>query len=493
MIGRILLRTAAEQGDAPALIHDGQSISHSQLAVAALRWATLLEKSVDAREMNPVAVRLPNTPDSVLIVAALMVLGIPVLPLNPQWCPEEIARSLGGLALSGIVTADGDLPVWRACPAFVSTPLVGLEDLRERAAFATPLAVTNRSDDDSGDRPALVLMTSGTTGTPKPVVRSQNNLLANARQVGEALGWAAGHRVLSVTPFHHANGFSNGLLLPLLRGGCIVSLARFFPATLARLLRDERVDTLIASPVVYRAMLACDEGTAVLGLLKECLSSGAPLPDDVALRAARQASVYIRELYGSSETGTVSIEPPRQPDEPRSAGLPVPGVEVAILTENGRRLPHGLEGLVAVRSPAVMRGYWTPDGIDPARSDDGWYLIGDRGLIDGKGELHLCGRFRAFVNVGGNKVDPREIEAIIREIDGVVRCRVDGRPDDRGTEEVCAEVFLRSGSGLDRTALLAHMRRQLAEYKLPRRIELHEYIPPALPDKHTDVSAESDR
>ena len=488
MIGQTLLRVAGERGDAPALFFEGRSWTYCLLAERALRWAAVLARAVDTGGVRPVAVQLPNTPDYAAAVVALMILGIPLLPVHPQWRPGEAASSLGNLGLAGILASEADLPRWREVPAFASVALIGVEALRRHAEQAIPISAAELGDTTDGDRPALYLMTSGTTGTPKTVVRSRNNLLANARHVGQTLGWAADQRILPVTPFHHANGFSNGLLLPLLRGSCIVILERFFPVTLARLIHDARVDALIASPVVYRALLSCDEGPGALRLLRQSLSSGAPLPREVADMAVRRAGVQIRELYGSSEAGTVSIEPDRGAEGPRSAGRPLPGVEVAILSDDGQALPRGEEGHVAVRSPAVMQGYWTPGGIDPARTVEGWFLIGDRGFLDAGGDLHLRGRLRGFINVGGSKVDPGEIESALRDLEGVARCRVLGRRDDRGGEEVCAFLVLRPGSSLDRAAVLAHLRLRLAEYKLPRRIEFEEYDAPALPDKHATPS-----
>jgi acyl-CoA synthetase (AMP-forming)/AMP-acid ligase II len=107
--------------------------------------------------------------------------------------------------------------------------------------------------------------------------------------------------------------------------------------------------------------------------------------------------------------------------------------------------------------------------------------------------VHLRGRLRDFINVGGNKVHPAEIESALRDLKGVARCRVQGRRDGRGSEEVCASIVLRPGSGLDRAAVLAHLRRRLAEYKLPRRIEFEEHDTPAIPDKHADPSESHER
>ena len=485
MLGQLLLESLARHGEAVALIDGDRRLSHREVAEGALRWARLLEARIAKGSNAPLALQLPNSADYAVIVTALLLLGVPVLPVNPQWSPAEVARSLGGQRLAGVLASRPSLANWQACPAFASTPLLPLEELLEQVGQIEPLPPPVMDPALLENRPALCLMTSGTTGEPKVVVRTHGNLLANARQVGSALDWQAGWRVLPVTPFHHANGFSNGMLLPLLRGCCVIVLRQFFPATVTRLMRDPGVDVLVASPVVYQSLLASPDDALALGTLRQALSSGAPLPADVCERAAAMGVGPIRELYGSSETGTISIEPARRTGAVRSAGIPVPGVEVAILSDQGAVLPVGAVGLVGIRSPAVMQGYWTPGGLDPARSPQGWYLTGDRGFLDPSGELHLQGRVRAFINVGGNKVDPGEIETLLQQIPGVVRGRVSGRPRSTGGEMISARVTVRPGCGLDQAALLAALRPQLAEYKLPRHFELQEDDSPALPDKHT--------
>ena len=165
MIGQALLRVAGERGDAPALFFEGQSWSYRLLAEKALRWAAALSSVVDTGGTHPVAVQLPNTPDYAAAVIALMVLGVPVLPVNPQWRPEEAASGLGNLGLAGILASEGDLSRWREVPAFASVVPVCIEELRQRAERGSPLSEAELGDVADGDCAALYLMTSGTTGS----------------------------------------------------------------------------------------------------------------------------------------------------------------------------------------------------------------------------------------------------------------------------------------------------------------------------------------
>ncbi|MFZ9753700.1 MAG: class I adenylate-forming enzyme family protein [Cyanobium sp.] len=487
MIGQRILNIVAEQGERPALINHGQCISYAEFADSALRFAAALQPFTGTNPPYPLGIQLPNASDYAIVVTALLILGVPILTVNPQWGPDEVSNALGGLPITGFLTSDPGLSRWKDSTLMATIPVLGLETLKTLGKQALPLDQSERGHVVPADHPALYLMTSGTTGMAKPVVRSQYNLLANAHNVGQALGWLPGHRVLPVTPFHHANGFSNGLLLPLLSGSCIVTLEQFFPARLLQILRETPVDTIIASPVVYRALLASDSGCEALGSLRQALSSGAPLTEDLADQVARQTGLCIRELYGSSESGTVTIEPERKLGEPRNVGIPIPGVELAILSVDGEHLPAGEAGHIAVQSQALMQGYWTPSGIEPARTEHGWYLMGDTGFIDHQGELHLQGRTRTFINVGGNKINPKEIESVINGITGVIHSRVQGYVNKRGREEIHALITIHPSSGLTRIDLINQMRCQLSEYKLPQRIELQHPNRSALPVKGSDV------
>jgi long-chain acyl-CoA synthetase len=196
------------------------------------------------------------------------------------------------------------------------------------------------------------------------------------------------------------------------------------------------------------------------------------LPEALAREAAAQWGVPLRNLYGSSETGTISIESPQNEDGKTSAGPPLESVEIRILSEAHEPLPMERAGLIAVRSAAVMKGYWTASGIDPARNAAGFYLTGDQGFLDRQGNLNLLGTGRPFLNIGGHKVSVQEIEEVLGRLPGVARCCVRGMGHPQLNQVIRASIWPQPGIQLHQNDVLAFCRQHLAEHKIPRQISI---------------------
>lgn len=476
------------------MVQDGQTTTFGQLLDLASGWVGQWHARPGFGPGGIVAIQLPNSAEYAAAVMACHWLGAAVLPVNTQWRPEEVARNLGGLPLVGILGNRETLAPWRDGQVLEDTPRLAVEDRPQ----ASPPSQHDRLEAllrrDLAGTDALILMTSGSSGLAKLVVRSQAQLLANARHVSAELQWPTGCRVLPVTPFFHANGFSNGLLLPLWSGGRIVLLRQFFPATVADLIEREAVQVVIGSPVVYESLLRYEVRPGHCTALEYAISSGAALPADVAERFQQRWGVPVRELYGTSETGTIAIGPrmagPFADGTMESgpgdsmAGRPLPGVEVSILSNKGAPVPPGEVGMIGVRSPAVMKGYWTPAGLDEGRDARGVYLTGDRGWLDAEGRLRLRGRSPRFLNISGNKVSAAEVEQVLISLKGVTRARVEV---EGASPQLVATLWLSAGALWTPPEVLQHCRGQLAEYKIPRRFVFQSALVADLPDKHSVV------
>ena len=341
--------------------------------------------------------------------------------------------------------------------------------------------------EDSGDDEALYLITSGTTGEPKLVVRTQINLMQNACSVGQALDMKPGAILLPVTPFFHANGFSNGMLLPILSGACLILITQYFPGRLVELIKRHGVEIILASPFVFANLKHHNPDAANLRTLRYCISSGAALPEEIFEHFRNEWGVPIRQLYGSSETGTISVDSLGVVHSEQTAGRPLSSVEVQILSDQEQALSQGQIGQIAVRSPAMMKGYWSPNGILSCRTSEGFFLTGDLGMINSEGNLKLQGRIRNFINISGNKVAPEEIEGVLRGIPGVLRCRVSATDHPRQTQTIAATLFVSSEAEVTQAKILEYCRQSLAEYKIPHHIYIRPYETPDLPDKHGDL------
>ena len=493
LIADLVARCRA-QPDAVAVIQDRHETTFGQLLQVACGWGGQWRSLPGFGPGGIVAIQLPNSADYAAAVMACHWLGAAVLPVNTQWRPEEFSRNLDGLPVSGLIGNRQTLAPWHDSQVWGKVPLLAVEDRPSAPTVAEQDRLEALLQRDLADTSALVLITSGSSGPAKIVIRSHAQLLANARQVGAELRWPAGCRILPVTPFFHANGFSNGLLLPLWSGGRIVLLRQFFPATFVDLIEREAVQVVIGSPVVYESLLRHEVRPGTCRSLEYAISSGAALPTGVAGQFRQRFGIPVRELFGTSETGTIAIGPRHggpfgdgtvEPAPGDSiAGRPLPGVEVSILSDDGRPLPRGEVGAIGVHSPAVMKGYWSPGGLHEGRLPGGPYLTGDRGWLDDEGQLWLRGRSPRFLNISGNKVSAGEVEQVLSGLSGVTRARVEveGTPS-----QLVATLWLSAGAALKQSEVLAHCRGQLAEYKIPRRFVLETVTAADLPDKHSVV------
>jgi acyl-CoA synthetase (AMP-forming)/AMP-acid ligase II len=433
--------------------------------------AALLARRWVPKPGDHVAIHLWNGQPYATVFFALMKLGVVAVLLNPRSRARELRAALLDLPVRGVVTSSELAGVWDEAGDGKALPVLAVDDLlAELADGRPPRVAADGGGIVPGDQAAVILCTSGTTGAPKRVVRSHQGLLANAGNVVSHLAMGAGAKILSVIPFAHANGFSNCFFAPLLSGTTLCLMKQFDPSEAAALVEREKIGFLPGSPFVFIQLLPVGRGR--LSSVKTALSSGAPLPPEIRSRCRDELGLEVRQLYGSSETGTVAIESAPSATVDGCLGRPLPGVEVAILDASRRPLPVGEVGEIVVRSPAMMSGYWEAEGLSRAGFDGDFFRMGDLGCLDQHGCLLLRGRAKRMINVAGLKVDPEEIAQVIRQLPEVGGCRVVGLPHPIQTEIVAATVWLRAGAELTRMALMAHCRRFLAEHKLPRHIVL---------------------
>ena len=455
---------------AEAVVDGPVRLSREDLVKRAASLAVHLRDHFDIRAGHIVAAGLPNCWQYPVCFAAVNLLGAVFLPVNPQWRAREIRWLVERLDVRAAFVADETRADW--AQSIEPARLAGLDDdsiqkgLSGHATGALP---------DSGPpaphATALLLTTSGSTGRPKIVPRTNANLLAGAAAVGDELAVGPGHRVLAVVPFHHANGFSNGLLMPLLRGGVPVIARNALPRPLAALVLAERVQLLNLAPVLYSVFAGQLPDPSHFASVEAFLCTGAPLPAPLARLWRNHFGIPVRQLYGSSETGVISIQRDTDPDVPGSVGRPLPPVSVLILDPAGRPVPPGATGEVAVRGPAMMSGYHDEPELNAAGFVDGHFRMGDAGRLSAEGHLVLEGRLKRWINLGGVKVDPVEVENVLHELGGVAYCHVFESHNGAGLAIIGARIQTCPGSTLSRRDVIEHCRARLAEYKIPREIE----------------------
>jgi len=316
---------------------------------------------------------------------------------------------------------------------------------------------------------AAVRLTSGSTGKPRGVVVTAEQLLADTRQITGTLGVRPNDTLVAAIPLGHAYGFGHILMSLVLQGTRPLLLEHPLPALLVEALSGPGPLVFPGTPYLFGLVMQAAGRKRFKGL-RLCLSAGAPLPAALSRDFKERFGLPVRTFYGTTESGGISYDRSRDgvlPDG--SVGTPLEGVRVEIRPERG-----GEEGTgrLCVQSEAVASGYVPEGGPD---LEGGRFVTGDLGQIDDQGCLRLLGRVDRMINVGGRKVNPAEVEAVLREVPGVRQAVVFGAPDRHRGQAVCACVV--AARGMTRETLLAACGTRLAPFKVPRRIELVDRIP----------------
>lgn len=329
--------------------------------------------------------------------------------------------------------------------------------------------------------------TSGTTGRPKGAMLSHRNLLAlRAPGYRAGLDWfpSRGCTVGQVLPVAHIAGTAYALF-GFYAGARIVVAREFDAGSVAALIDDEQVSHILLAPAAMQLVLEHSASAeADLSSLRYVTYGAAPIPEALLRRALDRLRCGFVQMYGMTEAagGVVALQPHDHlsdvPGRLRSAGTAMPGVEIAIVDDEWtHQLPDSI-GEIAVRSDAVMAGYWgRPDANAEVLGPDGWMRTGDIGRIDADGYLFVLDRAKDMIVSGGENVYPAEVENAIFGHPHVADVAVVGAPSDKWGEEVVALVVPRPGAALDLSALLAWLDGKLARFKLPKRLVMVDTLP----------------
>ena len=510
-----LERTVSRWPDGVALDFLGRSTTWASLSDRVSRVAEGLRR-LGVGAGDSVALVMPNCPQNVIAFQAVLRLGATVVEHNPLYTAGELRHPFadhgarvaivwdavvpvveelrGSCALEHVVAVDltTELP-WtkrlalrlpiakaRAARSQLTTPAPGALPWAGLEA-APPLDPSHPRPD--ADAVALLLYTSGTTGVPKGVPLRHRNLVANVEQ-GRA--WVPGLEegcevFLLALPLFHAYGVTVGMLLGTSLGATLVLL----PKPEVGLLMDaiaRQVPTFVpAVPPLYERIVAESErrGVSIHGI-RYGLSGAMPLPVPLVERWEAATGGLLVEGYGLTETSPVVVGNPMTADRrPGSIGVPFPDVEVRVADPDDldREVPLGEQGELLVRGPQVFEGYRGMPEETAAAFHDGWFRTGDVVRMDERGFLTIVDRIKEIIITGGFNVYPSEVEAVLREHDGVLDVAVVGLPHPSGSEEVVAAVVLAEGVAILPDDLHTHARESLTAYKVPRRFIVVELLP----------------
>lgn len=334
---------------------------------------------------------------------------------------------------------------------------------------------------------AALLYTSGTTGRPKAVALSEENIIANMDGCVEATGFDDAQVMLAALPLFHAYGLTVTTLLPVTMGASVVVPERFIPRQVLQLIDKYHVSCLIAVPGQYRVLIK-DPTPVDSSYFFLCIAGAERLPEHVAQDFQQRFGYPLVQGYGATELSPVVAFSPAGDNAPGSVGRPLPNIQVTIRDENDQILPDGTIGEVCVSGPSVMVGYYGDPQTTAQKIRNGVLHTSDKGYLDDNGYLFLVGRADDLVKVSGEKVYPSEVENALETIDGVEEAAVVAFPDEKHGSRLHAFVQLHEGAELTDAALRANCREIMEQYKIPRGFTFVPQMPRTLTGK-TDKRA----
>ncbi|GIW74355.1 MAG: long-chain-fatty-acid--CoA ligase [Phycisphaerales bacterium] len=466
-----LLRSLLRHPRRELVVDDRGAYSGLKLLAASQYLAGHIERRCAT---ETVGLLLPTSAAMPIAALAGWTLGRTVVPLNYLLQRDELQYVIDHCGTDTLLTVGPMLEHLGYTPRCDN--IVRLEDVPFRGA--PDLRWPVHAD---GQDLAVLLYTSGTSGRPKGVMLTHDNLLSNVRQVDRFVHFARQrHTFLGVLPQFHSFGLTVMTLLPLLLGQKVVYSARFVPQQIVRLIRQHRPTVFVAIPSMYGALLTVKNASAQdFASLRYAVSGGEPLPEDVLKRFADRFGVTIHEGYGLTETSPVTHWCRPSEFKPGCVGQPLPGVEQRIVDlDSGQPVGPGRQGEVRLRGPNIMKGYYK-DPAETARAFDelGFFRTGDIGEVDELGRLSITGRLKEMMIVGGENVFPREIEEVLNAHPEVFASGVTSRTSPTRGEEIIAFVQPEEGWHPDPAQLRTWCRQRLAGYKVPREVRIIDQLP----------------
>lgn len=323
-------------------------------------------------------------------------------------------------------------------------------------------------DRDRSDT-AAILYTGGTTGTPKGVMLTHENVNAAIQNVIFHERSSEKDRALLFLPLNHIFGQMHIMNATILSAGCLEMIPAFDIERILDLMESGRVTKLFAVPTMYVRFLAVERLTEKLGAVRYCFSAAASMAAEVVRQWKEQTNLSIYESYGMTESASMLTYNHYYRHVISSVGTAVSGVEIQIRDENGKQMDAGERGEICIRARNIMKGYLNNAKANKTAFWDGrWFRSGDIGFFDENGYLYIVDRLKDMIISGGENVYSREVEEVLYTCPEVQECAVIGLPDQEWGERVTAFIILRPGEALDKDRLNAHMKSRLSPFKVPK-------------------------
>ena len=474
MINNVLTENFDKKKSLTAIVDGGFSATYSELCVLVNSLSVYLE-SAGIRKGDRVCLFMPNSAEFVVGFFAISNIGAICVPVNAKYKKEELNHYILHSGSKFILTSDELLETAKELDAEIKTIVI-----KGKGADWDLDKIEEKDYEIAGDisdkEKVIYLFSTGSTGVPKCVARSHGNLLALAENHTSTVGWDSSDRILFVIPISHTYAFGN-LISALKIGAAVHMLEDFNRKSVVESILENKITIFPAVPFMIDILsrYAPAKGSNFENL-KHVISAGAPLSENASSEFYNNFGIYPRQLYGSSETGVISIN---LADDIHgklgSVGRPVNNVEVNIVDENNNQLNSGQSGEIIVKSPSMTDRYENLPEESGQAFREGYYYTGDIGRIDPDGYIYITGRKKLFINISGQKVDPGEVENILLQNKDISEAAVVGRKNSSGAEFVAAYIV--TDKDLKASDIIKFCRDKISDIKIPSAIKFVSEIP----------------
>ena len=483
-LAQLLEHRVAEQPGKQFLFSecDGRSFTYAEFQAAVNRAASILSLHGIGKG-DVVSLLMPNGVEYVIAYFACWKLGALAGPINSLLKADEIAYVISNSEAKALLVHSDFLPAIERIRAEIPRlkAVIPFGNEAQATRNVSDLNITSPTASINRDDEAIIIYTSGTTGKPKGCLLTHGNVIANAKQISEWLGFTRNDRLLTVMPLFHMNAVSVTTVSALYAGGSTVVSPKFSASRFWKIVSEYQV-TSFGSVATMLAMLLSTYPDGVPNGLKTdqlrfAMCGSAPVPAEVLKRFEETFHCLVIEGYGLSEsTCRSTFNPPDERRRPGSCGMPI-GNEMRVVDDDDVEVADGTLGEIVMRGENILKGYYkNPEATDLAFRN-GWFHTGDIGFRDSEGFFYIVDRKTDMIIRGGENIYPREIDEVLYQHPAVAIAATIGVPDPLYGEEVAAFIVTREGTRVSEDDLMSFCRDKLADFKCPKTIRFVREIP----------------
>jgi len=459
---------------------DDRRFTYREFAGAVDRTAALLAAHGVVKG-DVVSLLMPNCAEYIIAYFACWKLGALAGPVNSLLKAQEIAYVVSNSEAKVLL-------IHQESQAAIDAIRSEVPNLQSVIIFADEAHATRDIADNipaspslTRDDEAIIIYTSGTTGKPKGCLLTHGNLIANARQISEWLGFTENDRLLTMMPLFHMNAVSVTTMSALYAGGSTVVSAKFSASRFWKIISDYEITSFGSVATMLSMLLTTYPEGVPAGLkteqLRFAMCGSAPVPAETLKRFEEIFHCLVIEGYGLSEsTCRSTFNPPNERRRAGSCGLPI-GNEMKVVDDDDNEAPNGSLGEIVLRGDNILKGYYKNPAANETAFKGGWFHTGDIGYRDAEGFYYIVDRKSDMIIRGGENIYPREIDEVLYQHPAVAAAATIGIPDQLYGEEVAAFVVPRENAEVTEEDLISFCRERLADYKCPKSIRLVADIP----------------